>query len=710
MIYLNGRVIQVHGYGQRTTNEWPAIGLSVPPWMSDLSNKLIVQGNGNLVRWMHVTPWKQDVESLDRVGLLESMPAGDAEGDSKGRQWEQRVELMRDSIIYNRNNPSILFYESGNHGISDEHMLDMQRVRDQYDPHGGRAIGAREMLASHVAEYGGEMLYVNKSATKPLWAHEYNRDEGARKFQDDDTPPFHKNSPLYNRNQDSFTLEDVARWDDYYEVRPGTGTRVSSGGVNIIWSDSNTHYRGDNNYRRSGEVDAMRLPKDAFFAHQVMWDGWVDVEHPRIHIVGHWNYAPGVIKPVYVVSSAEKAELKLNGQSLGFGTRSERFLFTFPDVHYAAGTLEAVAYDAQGKIVATDVLKTSGPPAALKLTLHAAPKGLRADGQDMALVDVEVVDKDGRRCPTALNTIHFDIKGPAEWRGGIAQGSAHPAPPNVAPNDNHGLSATPPTPLLYEDNYILSRDLPVEAGINRVSLRSLTTPGSITLEARADGLPPAHIQFLSHAVVTHDGLSKDFPANDLPVNLDRGPTPSTPSFTPHRFAIPIASATAGANAANANLSYDDDETTSWSNAAQKVTDGLPPKVAAGDAADASQDHASLDTAWIEYAFAHSAQPAEVDLKLNGFRQRRYPIRITLDGVTVYEGLTPTTLGYCNLKLKPATGSHLRIALTGAPLDTPPENAVVEITGKVDASGNQPLGKPGSAILSIIEAEIYTSAP
>jgi hypothetical protein len=47
---------------------------------------------------------------------------------------------------------------------------------------------------------------------------------------------------------------------------------VSSGGVNIIFSDSNTHHRGAENYRRSGEVDAMRIPKDGFFAHQVMWD------------------------------------------------------------------------------------------------------------------------------------------------------------------------------------------------------------------------------------------------------------------------------------------------------------------------------------------------------------------------------------------------------------------------------------------------------
>jgi beta-galactosidase/beta-glucuronidase len=130
MIWLNDRVIMVHGYAQRTSNEWPAIGLSVPAWLSDYSNGLMVEGNANLVRWMHVTPWKQDIESCDRVGLMQSMQAGDAEHDIEGIQWEQRKAVMRDAIIYNRNNPSIIFYECGNESISDLHMQEMKNIRD----------------------------------------------------------------------------------------------------------------------------------------------------------------------------------------------------------------------------------------------------------------------------------------------------------------------------------------------------------------------------------------------------------------------------------------------------------------------------------------------------------------------------------------------------------------------------------------------------
>ena len=329
MLYLNDRALHLKGYAQRTTNEWPAVGSAVPAWMSDYSNHLMIASNANLVRWMHVTPWKQDVESCDRVGLLQAMPAGDSEKDVDGRRWEQRMELMRDAIIYNRNNPSIIFYECGNNAISEAHMLAMKGIRDRYDSLGGRAIGSRNMLNSKVAEYGGEMLYINKSAGKPMWQMEYSRDEGLRKYWDEYSPPYHKEGagPLYkggdasayNHNQDAHAIENIARWYDYWLERPGTGTRVNGGGVNIVFSESNTHYRGEENYRRSGEVDAMRIPKDGFYAHQVMWNGWVNTEKPGIHILGHWNYASGVVKNIYVVSSADKVELFINDKSVGMG-------------------------------------------------------------------------------------------------------------------------------------------------------------------------------------------------------------------------------------------------------------------------------------------------------------------------------------------------------------------------------------------------------
>jgi beta-galactosidase len=662
VVKLNDRVLQMKGYAQRTSNEWPAVGMSVPAWLSDYSNGLALASNANLVRWMHIAPWRQDVESFDRIGLMQAMPAGDSEKDVDGRRWEQRIETMRDAIVYNRNSPSVLFYESGNKGVSLEHMREMKALRDKFDPYGGRASGSREMLSSElqqVSEYGGEMLYINKSARTPMWAMEYNRDEGARKFWDDFTPPFHKDgdgpahkgesAAAYNRNQDSAALQDVATWYDYWRERPGTGTRVSSGGVNIIFSDSNTHHRGAENYRRSGEVDAMRIPKDGFYAHQVMWDGWVDVDKPRAYIVGHWNYTPGVVKPVHVISSAESVVLTLNGKEVGKAKQSKRFIFTFDAVPWQAGELKAVGMDAAGKQVAETTLSTIGKPVALRLTRIEPEHSLRADGADLALLQVEVVDAQGRRNPVALDTVQFEMTGPAEWRGGIAQGP---------------------------HNQILDRALPVEGGVNRVLVRTTPQAGRITVRARADGLAPAELRFDSQAVPVTAGLAAMPKAP--PLYLGRGPTPATPSFTVSRVAVPVASSTAPGNGGGTAQSYDDDETTAWASKA-------------GEPAE------------ITYTLARPALLTEIALKLTGWRERSYPLRISVDGVEVYAGTTPKSLGYVTLPLAPHRGTTVRIALSGA-ADEAGAIKLTEVANQANVdTGGKALSKNA---LSIVEAEFY----
>ena len=610
-IWLNDRVIQMKGYAQRTSNEWPAVGLSVPAWLSDFSNDLMVKGNANLVRWMHATPWKQDVESCDRVGLIQAMPAGDAEKDREGRQWEQRVELMRDAIIYNRNNPSILFYECGNKAISREHMIEMKAVRDKYDPFGGRAIGSREMLDIREAEYGGEMLYINRSEHHPMWATEYCRDEGLRKYWDEYSYPFHKegDGPLYkgqpatdyNRNQDELAITMIARWYDYWRERPGTGNRVSSGGTKIIFSDTNTHYRGAENYRRSGVTDAMRIEKDAFYAHQVMWDGWVDTEKDQTYIIGHWNYPDNTVKPVQVVSTGEEVELFLNGNSLGKGKRQYNFLFTFDNVAFKPGKLEAVSYNKAGKEISRYAVNTAGEPASLKLTAIQNPEGFHADGADMTLIQVEVVDKDGQRCPLDNRTIQFTLKGQAEWRGGIAQG---------------------------KNNHILDTNLPVECGINRALIRSTTAAGKVTLTAQAKGLLSASLTLETVPVKVTGGLSTYLPQATLKGRLDRGETPSTPSYKDSKKGVRIVSAKAGSNNNDAEKSYDDIELTEWKN------DG------------------KLSTAWITYTLERDAEIDDICIKLQGWRSRSYPLEVYAGNTLIWSGNTDKSLGYIHLTVEP----------------------------------------------------------
>jgi len=222
-------------------------------------------------------------------------------------------------------------------------------------------------------------------------------------------------------------------------------------------------------------------------------------EKPDIHIIGHWTYPPNTTKTMNVIANnVDSVEFFVNGVSRGKVTQPENgYLYAFPNIAFAPGAIKAVGYKG-GVAVTQHELKTAGAPAAIKLTLHTAPGGLRADGEDVALIDFEVVDSSGERCPTDDARVDFtwesvgravSATGPAIWRGGYNSGK------------------TNSTNNLY---------LNTEGGINRVAMRSTLMPGTIRLTARREGLQPATITIDTKPVVVNDGLTQEMPPTLLP--------------------------------------------------------------------------------------------------------------------------------------------------------------------------------------------------
>ena len=233
----------------------------------------------------------------------------------------------------------------------------------------------------------------------------------------------------------------------------------------------------------------MRLPKEVYFAECVMQN-----ERPDIHIIGHWTYPANVTKTMNVIANhVDSVEFFVNGASRGKVTQPENgYLYAFLNIAFTPGTVRAVGYKG-GVAVAQHELKMAGAPAAIKLTLHTAPGGLRADGEDVALIDVEVVDANDERCPTDDARVDFNwsstgrtvsATGPALWRGGYNSGKT---------NSTNNL-------------YLFT-----ECGINRVAMRSTPMPGTIKLTATREGLQPATITFDSKAVSMLDGLTREMP-------------------------------------------------------------------------------------------------------------------------------------------------------------------------------------------------------
>jgi beta-galactosidase len=434
-------------------------------------------------------------------------PAGDKERAVRGRQWEQRLEVMTASMIYLRNYPSILFWEAGNTGIPADQLQQMVDLEKEWDPHGGRVMGCRTLedpATTPIAEYYGVMIGQDartdalKSPTQmfraysaerrdraPLIETEDFRDEAARRFWDDYSPPYFGFKPgpndTYKWNSETFALAGVGRYWAYWSNRISNAEPAHakwSGYASIYFSDSNADGRQQSSEvaRTSGKVDAVRLPKEIYFAHRVMQN-----PQPDIHILGHWSYPAETRKTVYVIASTQAVELLLNGKSLGKNTEpTDGFVFAFPNIAWQPGTLKAIG-SSDGSEVCEHELTTAGPAKRVKLTPIVGPGGWQANSQDVVLVDVEVVDEHGQRCPTDDARIDFTVTGPAVWRGGYNSGK------------------TKSTNNLY---------LNTECGINRVALRSTSKAGTVAITAARDGLEGGELKLENKPVTVTSGLTE----------------------------------------------------------------------------------------------------------------------------------------------------------------------------------------------------------
>lgn len=160
----------------------------------------------------------------------------------------------------------------------------------------------------------------------------------------------------------------------------------------------------------SGILDLAGFKKDRFWLYQARWRP--DLKFA--HVLPHWTWPgrEGQVTPVHVFSSADEAELFVNGKSQGRKTRAPyEYRFRWDYVTYEPGELKVVTWKG-GKEWATEVVKTAGAPAALEATPDRAQ--IAADGRDLSFVTVRVTDKDGITAPRADNAVTFTVEGPGE--------------------------------------------------------------------------------------------------------------------------------------------------------------------------------------------------------------------------------------------------------------------------------------------------------
>ena len=511
--FLNENYVKLQGWGQKPTDEWAGLGAAYPDWMHAFTQELMKDAGGNFIRWGHSAASPTQIAISDQYGIVTLQPGVDGEGSTVGGTYSElsyavRKDAFRDMLIYYRNNPSIFLWELGNQSMPDAEAQALSDLVYEYDGHGMAAADKKNSGTYDATETASNRLiavrrgnavmskYVDVSVTtegdwelkangKPGVEGEYNREEARRGVWDRYTTGFETyktaSGSSYNLTTEEFAVNQAK---NYAKI----SSSAHSGGANWIFSDSTSHGRVYSEVSRaSGEVDAVRLEKEAYYTLKTIFN-----DEPDVYLVGHWNYPAGTIKDVYATSNAFSVKLIVtdtDGKATEYtGTKSNGYLFTFKNVAYTLGTITAVAYDKTGNQVAESVKRTHGEPASLKLTPIVGPEGLLASGSDILLIDVEVVDAQGNRCLTFDGTINgkkttFEINddnGSSIWRGGY----------------NSGIE--------YSTN---NKYLFLEAGITRVAVRTTMKPGDITVTAKMEGLTDATITVTSKAIDNTGGLN-----------------------------------------------------------------------------------------------------------------------------------------------------------------------------------------------------------
>lgn len=216
-----------------------------------------------------------------------------------------------------------------------------------------------------------------------------------------------------------------------------------------------------------GIIDLASLPKDRYYLYRSQWNK----ADETLHVLPHWNWKgrEGEVTPVMVYTSYPKAELFINGKSQGIREKNDstlqtRYRLMWNETRYEAGELKVVAYDSEGKVAAEKVVKTAGK--AHHLVVTANTDNLKADGDDLAYLTVQVADKDGNIVPTDSRRVKYAVSG-----AGSFEATANGDPTCILPFQNP--------------------EMDLFSGAATAIVRSGKEPGEITFTVSAKGVKPA---------------------------------------------------------------------------------------------------------------------------------------------------------------------------------------------------------------------------
>jgi len=471
---LNGKPLKIQGTANH--QDHAGVGSAIPDRLQWYRLAVLRGMGSNAVRTSHNMPTPEWVEACDRMGMMMMCETRQMSSSAEGlAQLETMVKRYR-------NSPSIIIWSIGNeegqfqNQMAEQgtrvatsmvrlcHRLDPTRVVS-YADNGNNEKGPSLALDIIGFNYNTRRFPepFHKKCTKlPIFGSETSSGVGTRGIYMTDR----LRNTVDSYNGGSRSNETAEEWWSFYGARDW-----EAGG--FAWTGLD--YRGEpypygwpSVSSQFGIVDTCGFPKDYYYYYKAWWG-----KEPSLHLFPHWNWEgrEGDEIPVWVYSNLDEVELLVNGKRVG-RQKVPALGHVEWKVRYEPGGIEAQGFK-DGKLALTEKCETTGPAAALRLTADRTE--IDADCEDVSVLKVEALDKDGRFVPIADNRVMFRISGEGTLIG-VGNGD-----PNCQESDKE------PRRSLFN-------------GLAQAILQSTKTAGTIQATAQSFGLTPANLTITTKQV------------------------------------------------------------------------------------------------------------------------------------------------------------------------------------------------------------------
>ena len=508
---LNGKRVKMNGVCLH--HDGGLVGAAVPIKIWETRLKLLKDMGCNAIRTSHNPVAPEFLDLCDKMGFLVMDEAFDA-WETKKVKYDYHLHFddwaqidLNDQIHRDRNHPSVVLWSAGN------------EIPDQSKDKGV------DLLKSLVATFHRE------DPTRPVTTANDGiaADSNSTKLafmQDEDIVGYNYVDRWHERRELFYSIDryDHPEWKmigteseslgnaleyslgkDTSRVRPNYTSDMIR--AEQLWKFVAIHdyvigdfmwtgidYLGEARWpgrsAGSGEIDMINLPKDGFYFYQSQW-----TDKPVLHLLPKWNWPgrEGQIIPVLAYTNCDTVELFVNGKSYGIkvqefprqGNSYTWIRYAKPhvnsttgdlhlswDVAYEPGVIKAVGRK-NGKQVIIDEIHTTGKPAALRITTDSSQ--IDANGSDVALIHVDIVDDQGNVVPDADNMLNFSVSGNGKLLG-VDNGNGR------------------------DDNSFKLTNRKAFKGHAFAVLQASRTPGDIVLTVQADGLNSQSIKIKTQQV------------------------------------------------------------------------------------------------------------------------------------------------------------------------------------------------------------------